>query len=172
MSKHSYSSILHQEEVSNQPEVEPNLVSIAYFSDTFGKTQELWNTTQKECYTVYWSIQKFSFYLAGTKCTLYCDHKPLTPFSTTGMSRPVLDCWALELQQFDIQFKHILGKRNIVAVTISWLRTLGLFQDNGNDDIMPTEDDAVESIVEEVHYTKMVPNSLSYNMGKLNLDIL
>ena len=91
-SKHSYSGILHQEEVSEQPNVEPNLVPIEYFSCSFNKTQQLWNTTQKECYTVYWSIQKFSFYLAGTKCTLYCDHKLLVPFFTTGMSSPVLNC--------------------------------------------------------------------------------
>ena len=53
VSKHSYPGILHQEEVSDQPEAEPNLVPIGYFSSTFGKTQKLWNTTQKECYTVY-----------------------------------------------------------------------------------------------------------------------
>ena len=38
MSKHSYSGILHQEEVFNKPEAEPILVPIAYFSGTFGKT--------------------------------------------------------------------------------------------------------------------------------------
>ena len=49
-SKHSYSGILHQEEVSNQLKAEPNLVPIAYFSGSFSKTQQLWNTTQKKCY--------------------------------------------------------------------------------------------------------------------------
>ena len=88
------------------------------------------------------------------------------------MSSPVLDHWALELQQFDIQFKHISGKRNVVADTISQLRTLGLYQDNGNDDITTREDDVVENIMEEVHIIKLVPNSPSYNMGKLNLDVL
>ena len=33
--------ILHQEEVSGQPEAEPNLVPIAYFSGTWGKTHIL-----------------------------------------------------------------------------------------------------------------------------------
>ena len=138
-------AILHHEEVSDQPKAEPNLVPIASFSGTFGKTQQLWNTTQKECYAVYWSNKKFSFYLASTKCMLYCDHKPLTLFITSGMSSPVLDHWALELQQFDIQFKHISGKKNIVVDAISQLRTLGLYQDNGNDDIMAWEDDLVKT---------------------------
>ena len=96
-SKHSYSSTLHQEEVSKEVNVVPNLVPIAYFSGSFSKTQQLWNTTQKECYAVYMLIQNVSFYLAGTKCTLYSDHKSLAPFFTTGMSSPVLDHWALKL---------------------------------------------------------------------------
>ena len=168
----SYSSILHQQEVSDQLEAEPNLVPIAYFSGTFGKTHQLWNTTQKECYAVHQSIQNFSFYLAGTKCTLYCDHKPLAPFFTTGMSNSVLDHRALLLQQFDIQFKHILGQRNVVADAISWLRTLGLYQDNGNDDITSKEEDVVKNIMEDIHAIKLVPSSPSYNMEKLNLDVL
>ena len=83
------------------------------------------------------------------------------------MSNPVLDCWALELQQFDIQFKHVSGKRNVVADAISQLRTLGLYQDNGNDDIMTTEDDVVKNVREVVHAIERVPNSPSYNMRKL-----
>ena len=141
---------MHREEVSDEPKVEPNLVPIVYFSSSFSKTQQLWNTTQKECYAVYQSIQQFSFYLADTKCTLYCYHKLLALFFTTGMSSPVLNCWALELQQFDIQFKHISGK-NVVADTISWLRTLGLYQDNGNDNIATTDADLAENIIEEAH---------------------
>ena len=43
-------------------------------------------TTQKEYYAAYKSVQKFAFYLTGTDCTLYGDHKPLTLLFTTGMS--------------------------------------------------------------------------------------
>ena len=67
-SKHSYSGILHQEEMSKMPNTEANLIPIAYFSGTFGSTQQLWNAMQKECYIVYWSIQKLAFYLTGTDC--------------------------------------------------------------------------------------------------------
>ena len=87
------------------------------------------------------------------------------------MSSPVLNCWALELQQFDIQFKHISGKKNVVVGTISRLKTLGLYQDNDNDDIATTDDIVVENI-EEAHAIEWVPNSACYNMEKLNLDIL
>ena len=118
------------------------------------------------------NLKFFLFYLMGTKCTLYCDHKPLAPFFTTGMSSPVLDHWALELQQFDIQFEHKSGKKNVVADIICQLRTLGLYQDNGNEDIATTHDDMVKNIMEEGHAFELVPNSAGYNMGKLNLDVL
>ena len=88
------------------------------------------------------------------------------------MSSWVLNCWALELQQSDIQFEHISGKKKSVANVISRLRTLGLYQDNGNDDVATTDDDMVENIVEEVHAIEWVSNSASYSMEKRNLDIL
>ena len=163
---------LHQNEVFEQLKAEPNLVPIAYFSGSLSKMQQLWNTIQKECYAVYQLIQKFSFYLMGTKCTLYCNHKPLALFFTTGMSSPVLDRWALGLQQFDIQFEHILGKKNVVADAISQLRTLGLYQYNGFDNIATTDDGVVKNVVEEVHAIKLGPNSQVYNMGKLDLEVL
>ena len=52
-SKHRYSGILHQEKTSDMPGVEVSLIPIAYFSGSFGRTQQLWNTTQKGCYAVY-----------------------------------------------------------------------------------------------------------------------
>ena len=86
----------------------------------------------------------------------------LAPFSTTGISSPVLDHWALELQQFDIQFKHISGKKNVVADATSRLRTLGLYQDNGNDDLAKTDNDVVDNVVEEVHTIELIPNLAAY----------
>ena len=65
-----------------------------------------------------------------------------------------------------------MGKRNVVADAISQLRTLGLYQDNDNNDIMASEDDVVENIVKEVYTIKLVLNPPHYNMGKLNLDVL
>ena len=83
VSKHSYSRILHQEKEEQQKTDEPELIPITYISGIFNKTQ-LWNMTQK-CYAVYKLVHKFTFYLTGMDCTLYYDHKSLTPFFTTGM---------------------------------------------------------------------------------------
>ena len=116
--------------------------------------------------------KKFAFNLTGANCMLYCDHKPLAPFFTTGMSSPVLDRWALELQQFNIKFQHIQDKKNVVTYTISQLRTLNLYQDSGNEDIPVTTEDVIENIIEEVHLTDVIQKIPMYNIEKLNLDIL
>ena len=144
-SKHSYSSVLHQEEAPDKANTVPKLVPIAYFPAHSVKHSNCGTPPRKECYAVYMSIQKFSFYLAGTKCILYCEHKPLAPFFTMAMCSLVLDHWALELQQFDIWFEHISGQKNVVANAISRLKSLGLYQDNGNTDLAKTDDNIVAS---------------------------
>ena len=83
------------------------------------------------------------------------------------MSSPVLDRWALELQQFDIKFQHIQGKKNMVADAVSRLRMLGLYQDNGDEDVPPIVDNVIENIIEEVHSTDVAPKRPANNIGKL-----
>ena len=83
------------------------------------------------------------------------------------MSSLVFDCWALELQQFNIQFKQIMDKKIVVADAISRLRTLGLYQDNGNDDLATTNDDVVDNIIEEVNAIEWVSKLQSYHGYKM-----
>ena len=117
--------------------------------------------------------KKFLFYSAGTKCTLYCDHKPLTPFITTGMSSPVLNWLGFgAAESLTSSLNTSQARQNVVADTISRLRILGLYQDNGNNDIATTDYNMVENIIEEAHAIEWVPNSASYNMEKLILDAL
>ena len=116
---------------------------------------------------------KFAFFLTSTDCTLYCDLKLLTLIFTTGMSSHVLDCWALELQQFNIKFEHIQGKKNTVTDTFSRLRTIRLYQDNYTKEAQPLLEDAAENFLEEVHNIHSIPTAANYNkIDKLYLDIL
>ena len=74
-SKHSYSGILHQEETPHHPGAEVNLIPIVHFLGSFSRTQQLWNTTQKKCYAIFRSIQKFAFYLAqNAHCTVITNY--------------------------------------------------------------------------------------------------
>ena len=130
----------------------PRLIPIAYFSGTFNKMQQLWNITQKECYAVYKSVQKFSFYLKGTDYIIL-QSQTTNPFFTTGMSSHVLDHWVLELQHIHIKFEHIQGKKNVVADVISSLRMYGLYQDK------LSLEDAVKNVIEEIHHINSTPTT-------------
>ena len=114
-------------------------------------------------------IPKFAFYLAGMECMFYCDHKSLAPFFTTGMSSPMLDRWTVELQQFNIKSQHIQGKRNIVDVAISQLRTLVLYQEKDNEDVPLTTEDVIKNIIEEVDITEVIQKTPTYNIKNLKL---
>ena len=75
---------------------------------------------------------------------------------------------ALELQQFNTKFQHIQGKKNVVADAVSWLRTLGLYQDNDNEDASHSTEDVVKNII-EIHRTEITQKMPTYNVDKLNL---
>ena len=87
------------------------------------------------------------------------------------MSSPVLDRWALELQQFDIRFQHIQGKRNVVADAISRVRTLGLYQNNDNEDV-PSSVKMLSKTSSSSPFCRHSPQESTYNVGKLNLEVL
>ena len=76
----------------------------------------------KESYAAYGSIQKFQFYLGGVLCYLNCDYKPLALFFSGNMKNPTLNRWVLELNEYNIVFKHIAGKKNVVADALSRLK--------------------------------------------------
>ena len=96
------------------------------------------------------STDQFRYLLSilhGTDCTLHCDNEPLTPFFTSGMSNHVLDWWALQLQQFNVKFEHIQGKKNVVADAISRFRMFVLYHDNNNKEVQLSLEDAIENII-------------------------
>ena len=92
-----------------------------------------WCATEKEAYAVLKSVQRFNYYLRGTKSTLHCDHKPLEPFLTRSMKIAKLDRWAMLLQEYDITFVHIRGKDNILTDVISRLHTINVYEEATED---------------------------------------
>ena len=68
------------------------------------------------------------------------------------MSSHILDRWTLELQQFNIKFNHIEGKKKVVADVISRLKTLNRYEKFQEvDPVLSVADieDALENIIEE-----------------------
>ena len=72
-----------------------------------------------------------------------------------------------------MKFEHIQGKENMVADMISRLATFGLYQDNSNEEIQLSLENAIENIIDEIHNVRSAPYTLAYTkIDKLNLDLL
>ena len=91
-SSNAYSSVVCQLQ-SNDSDIRP----VAYFSGTYTAQNKSWCVTEKETYAMLKSVQRFNYYLRGTKCTLRHDHKPLEPFLSRGMKIAKFDRWAMVL---------------------------------------------------------------------------
>ncbi|XP_066941426.1 uncharacterized protein [Macrobrachium rosenbergii] len=70
----------------------------------------------------------------GAVCPLkFADHNPLTFLNRYKNKNQRLMRWSILVQEFNLQFKHIPGKENMVADALSWLAEccgLGIFMDN------------------------------------------
>ena len=73
------------------------------------------------------------------------------------MKNPTLNRWALELNEYNIVFKHIAGKINVVADAISRLKQKNLYIEP-MDKKKPTAkgiEDGIKNIIAEVHNLKL-----------------
>ena len=67
------------------------------------------------------SVKKLTYYLRDSKILLRSDHLPLKKFLLMNTKNDMVNNWAMELQQFPIQFEYIEGIKNILADTMSRL---------------------------------------------------
>ena len=75
---------------------------VEFASHTLNNAKVNYSTTEKECLAIVWAIHKFNHYLTGAYFSLETDHKPLE----------WLECWSLELCDFQFFIKHKSGTEN------------------------------------------------------------
>ena len=94
---------------------------VAYVSRLFRGSQLNWAALTKEAFAIYMSVKKLSFYLTDAGILLKSDHLPLKKFLQKNTLNNKVNNWAMELEAFNIRFKHVSGKANILADTLSRL---------------------------------------------------
>ena len=85
---------------------------IAYVSGLFRGSQLNWAALTKEAFAIYMSVKKLSFYLTDADIILKSDHLPLKKFLQKNTLNNKVNNWAMELEAFNIRFKHVSGKAN------------------------------------------------------------
>ena len=85
---------------------------IAYWSKKLDKAQLNYSTMEKELLAVILCLKEYRNMLYGGQINIYTDHKNLT-FRTLSQARVLR--WRLAIEDFDITWRYIPGKDNVLA---------------------------------------------------------
>ena len=94
---------------------------VAYMSRKFNRHQQRYSTIEKETLALVMALHHFDIYLNTTKypVLVFTDHNPLVFLTRMRNKNGRLTRWALVLQEYDLEIKHIRGKDNVVADALS-----------------------------------------------------
>ena len=97
------------------------LQPLAFFSRKLSDTESRYSTFGRELLAIYLAIRHFRYYLEGRTFVILTDHKPLTyALSTSPDRHSPREIRHLDfISQFSCDIRHVSGKNNIVADTLS-----------------------------------------------------
>ena len=78
-----------------------------------------YNTTEKELLSVVFACNKFRTYILGYPVTVRSDHKSISFLKRCKLSHGRLTRWVLALQEYDITWEYIPGRKNVAADVLS-----------------------------------------------------
>ena len=91
-------------------------VVIAFGNRSLSDVEIRYSQNEKEALALVWGCEHFRDYLVGTKFTLITDHQSLVTIYGDKAQKPTssrVERWALRLQPFWFEVKHVQGKSNI-----------------------------------------------------------
>ena len=93
---------------------------VAYYSRKFDKHQKNYSTVEKESLALVLALQHFEVYISSEKpLIVHTDHNPLVFLSKMKTKNRRLLSWSLMLQEYNLEIRHIRGKDNVLADTLS-----------------------------------------------------
>ena len=114
-SKHGLGAILSQDHFGDS---KPLYRVIAYASRSTTPGEKAYGATKLECSAVRWAVKHFRPYLYGRQFLLVTDHHALLWLSKMR-GNALLQCWCLDLSEFDFTIQHRPGVQHINADALS-----------------------------------------------------
>ena len=115
---------------------------VGYWSYSLNDTERNYSPTERECYSVVWSVTTLRPYIEGTKFTIRTDHDALRWLMTLTESTGRLTRWRLRLSEFDFVIQYRPGRVHQVPDALSRL-IAPIENDTEVDDDLPNFDDAI-----------------------------
>ena len=101
---------------------------VSFISRSLTDAEKNYAVIEKEALAATWASERFSEYVLGLKYTIETDHKPLVPLlMSKELSKlpPRIQRFRLRLTRFSPEVKHVSGKSQITADTLSRAPTRG-----------------------------------------------
>ena len=108
---------------STQPGM-TNEQPLYFLSHKLSHTQTKWPTIEKECYAIYYALQKLDHYLHNANFVIKTDHKPLISLLKSPMQNKKIQLWALSIAGYNAKIEYIEGKKNVCADLLSCMSGL------------------------------------------------
>ena len=90
-----------------------------YVSRKLYSREQRYSTIEKECLAIIFALSKLSRYLIGTRFFIMTDHKALQFLRSAKTKNSRIFRWALTLEQFNYEIKHLPAGQNQLADFLS-----------------------------------------------------
>ena len=128
--------------LQQQDEEKPNdWASIKYWSKTLSDTERNYSTTERECYSVVWSVTTLRPHIEGLSFTVRTDHDALRWLMTVSDSIGRFMRWRIRLSEYDFTVKYRPGLVHQVPDALSRVLTPDGNDNKPIDDEVPTYGD-------------------------------
>ncbi|KAJ8713199.1 hypothetical protein PYW07_013569 [Mythimna separata] len=139
---------------------------LGYFSKKFSEAQKKYSTYDRELLAMYMAVKHFRKTFEGRHLIIFTDHKPLTFVMTKMQSNtetPRRTRQLLLISEFTTDIRHVSGKQNIVADTLSRIETISCPSSINFEDIASAQrkDSNIEQLLQEnINLKKIIiPNT-------------
>jgi hypothetical protein len=94
-----------------------NIISTA--SRVLKPAEQRYTTCEKELLAIIYALQRFKIYIYGRKVILFTDNQAITFLQKCVITSNRVARWMMEIQQFDLEIRHIKGVQNHLADVLS-----------------------------------------------------
>ena len=88
---------------------------IYFISHQLDRAKRRWCISEKEAYSIIYSLNKLRSIIYGSRLNIYTDHRPLLALQSGSLNNAKLQRWALILADYNAKIIYLPGTRNSTA---------------------------------------------------------